>query len=100
MGKYKYPDKTTVWLKRSTVEALQEIGRKNESYDDVVKRLLGAAQGEVDVFVDVISVDGDNPQRHSLILQLGEFVYKWENGKFNFLRRITSRPEHKISVGT
>jgi hypothetical protein len=97
--KYKYPHKTTVWLKRSTIDALKKLGRKGDSYDSVIQRLIHIAEGEVDIFVDVLSVDGGDPRKHRIVLQLGDFIYAYEQGKFTCLRRPTGRTGHKVSVG-
>lgn len=36
----KEKDWTTVSIKRDTVEQLNEVGKKSETYDDVIKRLI------------------------------------------------------------
>ena len=35
---------TTIRLKRETVEILKEIGKKSETYDDVIRRLIDAGE--------------------------------------------------------
>ncbi len=42
-----YTEKTTIQIKKSTVTRLKSYGKKGETYDDVLNRLL----------------DGSNPQR-------------------------------------
>lgn len=37
--------KVTVKLKRSTVEKLKELGKKGDTYDDIINRLIDACGG-------------------------------------------------------
>ncbi len=37
------PDRTTIRIKRETFNMLREIGKKYETYDDIIKRLLREA---------------------------------------------------------
>jgi mannose-6-phosphate isomerase-like protein (cupin superfamily) len=75
----KRPDKTTIWLSKSTVKRLNEISKRGESYDDVLGRIL-SGQGEV--WVEVLQVDGDSPAKHKVLLKLGEFIYLWNGNGF------------------
>lgn len=77
--KSKYPDKTTIWLSRSTVERLNEVSRKGESYDDVLGRILS---GKGEVWVEVLQVDGDSPANHKVLFKLGDFPYLWNGDRF------------------
>lgn len=33
-------EKTTIWITKSTRERLKDIGRKGETYDEIITRLL------------------------------------------------------------
>jgi hypothetical protein len=35
-------DSTTIRIKRTTVAMLKEIGKKSETYDDIIRRLINA----------------------------------------------------------
>jgi len=40
-------NKVTIWVKRSTREMLKAIGKKGETYDDIIVRLI--ERGDEDV---------------------------------------------------
>ena len=77
--KSRYPDKTTIWLSKSTVKRLNEVSKKGESYDELLERILS---GIGDVWVEVLHVDGDSPAKHQVLLKLGEFTYLWTGSRF------------------
>lgn len=77
--KRKHPDKTTIWLSKSTVKRLNEISKRGESYDSVLGRII-SGQGEV--WVEVLHVDGDSPAKHKVLLKMGEFIYLWDGNAF------------------
>ena len=77
--KRKHPDKTTIWLSKSTVKLLNEVSRRGESYDSVLCRIM-SGQGEV--WVEVLHVDDDSPAKHKVLLKLGEFLYLWNGSAF------------------
>lgn len=35
---------TTIWISRETLEKLKKLGKFGESYNDILKRLLGGNQ--------------------------------------------------------
>lgn len=78
-AKQKHPDKTTIWLSKSTVKRLNEISKRGESYDSVLGRIM-SGQGEV--WVEVLHIDGDSPAKHRVLLKLGEFMYLWNGSAF------------------
>lgn len=75
--RYRYPDRTTIWLHRDTLKLLTQQSRMGDSYDDVIRRLLS---GEGEVWVEVLAVDNDSPAKHKVLFKLGNFYYEW-NGK-------------------
>jgi hypothetical protein len=75
----KRPDKTTIWLSKSTVRRLNEISKRGESYDDVLGRIL-SGQGEI--WVEVLHVDGDSPAKHQVLFKLGDYYYLWDGRGF------------------
>ena len=77
--KRKHSDMTTVWLRKSTVQRLNEISKRGESYDHVLSRII-SGQGEV--WVEVLHVDGDSPAKHKVLLKMGEFIYLWDGNAF------------------
>lgn len=46
---------------------------------------------EIDVYVEIISIDGERPEGHTLEFKLGDYVYRYENGDIVML----SSPEKK-----
>jgi len=46
---------------------------------------------EIDVYVEIISIDGERPEGHTLEFKLGDYVYRYENGDLVML----SSPEKK-----
>ncbi len=92
-GKYAYPDRSTVWLRKSTIEALKKLKGRRETYDDVINRLLQVAQGEVEVYIDFLTVDGDDARNHSILFRLGDYYYWFKKGTFELLREPKRIPE-------
>lgn len=92
-------EKTTLWVSKSTKEMLAELGRKGETYDSIIQRLLTVAQGEVDIYVDVLSIDGGDPKQHCVVLRLGDYVYGYEKGEFRLIRKETTLPQFKLPIG-
>ena len=43
MGKSGKKSETAIWISRKTKEALREIGKKGETYDDLLRRLIREA---------------------------------------------------------
>lgn len=75
-------DGTTIGVLNSTQEELDNLKNKWRcaSYDSVVQRLL---RGVHDVYVELISIDNELPQLHTVTFQLGEdkdSLYFW-NGE-------------------
>jgi predicted CopG family antitoxin len=71
---------TTIALCKKNYASLEKFKRSRESFDDVVARLIN---NQVDVTVEVIMVDNELPQLHTIVFQLGEdtdSLYHW-NGK-------------------
>ncbi len=77
--KYNYPDRTTIWVRRSTLAQLDEVGKRGETPDDILRRVLS---GVGEVWVDVLAVDGDSPARHTVLFKMGDFPYMWDGDKF------------------
>ena len=44
--KYNYKKYTTIRLERETVNLLREVGKKMETYDEIIKRLIKNTNGE------------------------------------------------------
>lgn len=81
--------KTTIWVSEETKDRLAALGRKNESYDAILRRLLDVAEGEVEVYVDFLSVNGESPDKHRIVFRLGDFIYEYFNRQFRFVRRVS-----------
>lgn len=77
--KRSYPSHTTIRISKETLQRLNEVSKKGESYDSALNRILS---GKGDVWVDILSVDGDSPAKHQVLLKLGDFYYRWANGEF------------------
>jgi hypothetical protein len=91
--KYVYPDRSTVWLRKSTVEALRRLGGGKETYDQVITKLLNIAEGEVEVYVDFLTVDGDDARNHEILFRLGDYIYLYRKGSFELFRQPKRLPE-------
>lgn len=61
--------KTTISVTQSNADALRKLIHGREDYDNVISRLL---QNIADVYVDFIEIDGELPQLHTAVIQLGE----------------------------
>ena len=44
---------TTISIKRDTLEKIKMIGRKGETYDDIINRLLKIGEEEIDELMEV-----------------------------------------------
>lgn len=78
----KRKEKTTLWISKKIKKALDEQKKAGETYEDVIKRFLS---GEVEIYVEILSVDGDLPFKHEVIFRLGNFYYAYKNGDFHQL---------------
>jgi hypothetical protein len=92
--------KTTLWVSRETKDRLAKLGKKGESYDVIVRKLIDIAEGEVDIYVEFLTVDGDDAYKHKIVFQLGDYVYSFEKGKFQCLHKPARKSTtHRIQVG-
>ena len=80
---YRYPDKTTIWISKSTQEELKKLFKGGDDYDSVISRVLS---GEGEVYVEVLGVDGDIPMKHEVIFKLGNYLYRYNHGNFEPLK--------------
>lgn len=71
-------DMTTIWVSKPVKEQLDQIKRKHESYNNVLRRIL-RLEGEI--WFDLLSVDGEQPIGHEIIFKLGRFTYHCKNGE-------------------
>ncbi len=46
-------ERTTIALKKETKDELKNLGRKGESYDDIIERLLGLSKEELEMIDEV-----------------------------------------------
>ncbi len=72
--------KTTIAISEEVKKELDDQRDKGESYDDIIKRLLS---GECDIYVEILSVDGELPISHQVIFRLGNFYYHYKEGNFH-----------------
>ena len=63
------PKMTTIAISQKNADSLRKMIHGREDYNDVLTRLIADS---VDVWVDVIMVDGQLPQLHTVVFQLGE----------------------------
>lgn len=78
------PEHTTIWLRRETLKLLDQQAKRGESRDDIVTRLLS---GEGEVWVEILGVDGDIPTNHEIIFKMGEYLYRYDHGRFEPLKK-------------
>lgn len=53
------------------------------------------ASQEIDVYIEILSVDDDSPEGHTVDFKLGDYVYRYKDGQLVLL----SSPErHKVST--
>lgn len=79
-ARFTYPktDKvTSIQIHQSTLKELRKFGEAGESYEDIIQRFL---TGEV--WVDIISVDNESPNKHVVLFRLGKSNYLYDKGSF------------------
>lgn len=62
-------EKTTIQVDKEVQRRLASLKQRGENYNHVLKRLLSQ---EANVYVELILVDNELPQTHTVVLQLGE----------------------------
>lgn len=83
-AKKKHTEHTTVWLRRETLELLDQQAKRGETRDGVVTRILS---GEGEVWVEILGVDGDIPTNHEVIFKMGDYLYRYNRGRFEPLKK-------------
>lgn len=74
---------TTIAITVEHHEQLKKLKKGFESFDAVLDRLFAH---QADVKTEIVLVDNDLPQLHTLVLQLGEdknSLYYWDGEKFD-----------------
>lgn len=78
---------TMIKLNVDTLEMLRQLKVSSETYDHIIRRMIG--KEGVNVYFDILSVDGDDrPQRHEVVFRLGEAVYRYQGGRFYIMKTI------------
>lgn len=55
------------------------------TYDEKLRTLL---QGEAEVFVNFIMVDGEIATKHTIVFQLGNRFYRYTKGEFQLVEKV------------
>jgi len=71
--------RTKIEVDEETLKLLRSLKTSTESYNDLLKNIL---RGDIFVYFDFISIDNDEPNKHIVIFRVGDFYYRFENGKF------------------
>ena len=61
------------------------------SWEDFFRKIVSH---EVDVYFEVISVDDEEPERHTIEFRLGDYIYRYENGDII----LVSSPRRRIPL--
>lgn len=86
----------TIKLDAETLELIKEMRISTEGWNDIIRRLVEES-GKL-VSFNMLSVDYDEPEKHTVIFQLGNVYYKYEDGKFYMIDEEVIRDMLKKSI--
>lgn len=73
-------------------EAKARLYAKN--WADMIETLI---EGEGEIQTRIISIDGEDPKKHSMTIQLGDYIYKYDGLKDEFIM-LESAQERKLKT--